>query len=205
MELSRRVFLSSLALLAHGTATAKALPWSVQDSNPYSDPVAADEWIAKALAKLGASTGPLQLGRFADPVYFLLKEIEWAPEPGQKVASVRVPIGFVTDFASIPRAFWSLLPPDALYTFPAIVHDYLYWEQRGTRSEADLTLKYAMEEFQVGKATVQTVYAGVRVGGEAAWAANASLRRAGEKRVLKQFPTDPRVRWPIWKTGDVFK
>ena len=34
-----------------------------------------------------------------------------------------VPVGFVTDFASVPRAFWSLYPPTGPWAPAAIVHD----------------------------------------------------------------------------------
>lgn len=44
--------------------------------------------------------------------------------------SIHVPRGFQTDFASIPRIFWSILPPDGEYTGAAILHDYIY-NQRG--------------------------------------------------------------------------
>jgi len=39
---------------------------------------------------------------------------------------VNIPIGFKTDFASIPRVFWSLLPPTGWYGKAACVHDFLY-------------------------------------------------------------------------------
>lgn len=39
---------------------------------------------------------------------------------------IRVPAGFVTDFASIPRALWVVLPPTGKYGKAAVVHDYLY-------------------------------------------------------------------------------
>jgi hypothetical protein len=47
-----------------------------------------------------------------------------------------VPAGFVTDFASVPRFFWRLLPPAgngqaAAYGYAAVVHDWLY--RRGYR------------------------------------------------------------------------
>jgi len=38
---------------------------------------------------------------------------------------VAVPVGFRTDFASVPRAFWLLLPPWGKYGKAAVVHDYL--------------------------------------------------------------------------------
>lgn len=37
-----------------------------------------------------------------------------------------VPRGFVTDFASVPRFFWRVLPPNGPYRVAAIVHDFLY-------------------------------------------------------------------------------
>lgn len=39
---------------------------------------------------------------------------------------VKVEEGFETDFASVPRVFWSILPPDGQYTQAAVLHDFLY-------------------------------------------------------------------------------
>src|SRR5262245_22776830 len=55
-----------------------------------------------------------------------------------------VPDGFVTDFASIPRAFWTIYPRTGRYQWAAVVHDYLYWEQTLSREEADHILLEAM-------------------------------------------------------------
>lgn len=41
------------------------------------------------------------------------------------VGRVRVPAGFVTDLASIPRIFQSLIPVNGKHRLAAIVHDYL--------------------------------------------------------------------------------
>lgn len=38
---------------------------------------------------------------------------------------VNVPVGYLTDGASVPRAFWSIIPPWGNYGQAAIVHDYL--------------------------------------------------------------------------------
>lgn len=38
---------------------------------------------------------------------------------------LKVPAGFVTDFASVPRVFVWLLPRYGDYTWAAILHDYL--------------------------------------------------------------------------------
>lgn len=50
---------------------------------------------------------------------------------------VRVPVGFITDFASIPRALWSIMPPDGKYAKAAVIHDYMYSNAIKTKKEAD--------------------------------------------------------------------
>src|SRR5262245_11770367 len=44
---------------------------------------------------------------------------------GETTHVIVVPAGFVTDFASTPRAIWSVLPPTGRYQMAAIVHDFL--------------------------------------------------------------------------------
>ncbi|MGT3245452.1 DUF1353 domain-containing protein, partial [Yersinia enterocolitica] len=39
---------------------------------------------------------------------------------------IKVPTGYVTDLASVPRVFWALFPPHGRYAKAAIIHDYLY-------------------------------------------------------------------------------
>lgn len=59
---------------------------------------------------------------------------------------IEVPAGFITDGASIPKFFWSVLSPFGDYFAAAVVHDYLYKKecQLYTRKEADLIFKEAM-------------------------------------------------------------
>jgi hypothetical protein len=205
--ISRRMALACLgsaAAAASGAAHADERPGAA----PYADPIAADEWMQRWIENVkkgyapGAKlpVGDLRLGRFADRIYFLTSEIGWQSASGSRVyAPVRVPIGFVTDFASIPRPFWSALPPDGLYAYAAVIHDYLYWDQSRPRAEADEILKLCMEDFRVDVVTVDTIYTGVRLGGGPAWNDNARRKQSGEKRILKRFPTDPTVRWSEWK------
>jgi len=160
-----------------------------------------DAWMQAWMApRHRQATGALHLSRFSDPTYFLLKPITWKPNPGQEsYSSVTVPVGFVTDFASIPRVFWSVLRPDGLYTYPAIVHDYLYWEQVVSREAADLIFKFGMEDFRLRSATIASVFNAVRAFGGSAWENNAKLKAAGERRVLNRFPDDPTITWKQWK------
>jgi hypothetical protein len=114
---------------------------------------------------------------------------------GDTRVGVTVPRGFVTDFASIPQAFWSLgLSPNGTYSRAAIIHDFLYWTQACTRLEADNLLFIAMTESRVPEATRETIYRGVRVGGGAAWSANAAERARGLPRVV---PADAMAIGPL--------
>ena len=195
---SRRQVLQGGGSLLAGMC-AGALPIALGAQEPYSDPEAADRWLLPLLHAPGAVAGALHMGRFQDRIYYLDKEIKWSPGPGQDGPSVVVPAGFVTDLASIPRVFWSLLPSDGAYTFPAIVHDYLYWTQRYPRPTADNVLRYGMEDMKVSNAVTVAIYTAVRVGGDSAWTNNANLKKNGEMRLLRELPTDPTVTWSEWK------
>ena len=64
------------------------------------------EWMTHP--KSGISPSPLRLGRFREPIYFLLNSITWKPnsEQASQFEPVEVPVGFVTDLASIPQIFF---------------------------------------------------------------------------------------------------
>jgi hypothetical protein len=172
-----------------------------QRETPKPSGLTRDEWMAGWIDTKGL--GPqLRVGRFKDRMYFLLRDIWWEPKDPKKIASSRItaPSGFVTDFASIPRAFWSELAPDEDYAYAAVVHDWLYWTQSTSREKADAILKAAMEELEVHPVKVALIYAGVRSHfGEAAWNGNAALKKAGEKRILKSSPDDAMTTWAEWK------
>lgn len=101
---------------------------------------------------------------------------------------IRVEEGFVTDFASVPRLFWSIFPPFGKYTKAAVLHDRLcvafhnketwsklttdlstlpseYHNKVVTRKEADEVFKEAMEAIKVNKVTRWFLYTSVRLFG----------------------------------------
>jgi hypothetical protein len=57
---------------------------------------------------------------------------------------VHVPLGFITDFASVPSLFWALIPPTGKYGAAALVHDYLYQSKMVSRMTADSIFYEAM-------------------------------------------------------------
>jgi hypothetical protein len=103
---------------------------------------------------------------------------------GKSYAVISIPEGFVTDYASIPRAIWSFASPHDVYSEPSIVHDYLYWTQSCTRLQADNIFLIAMKEAEVDSKTAWAVYRGVRGGGQSSWDSNADEYKAGLPRII---------------------
>lgn len=99
----------------------------------------------------------------------LLESIEYYRENNQNEV-IEVPTGFISDFASIPRMFWGILPPLGAgkkqnYSPPALLHDYLYdasCKHNFTRKEADDIFLEAMSALGVRKITKYTLYYCVR-------------------------------------------
>jgi Protein of unknown function (DUF1353) len=136
---------------------------------------------------------------FVDMDYFgLLTPVKWIPD-SYRSQGIMVPVGFVTDFASVPRIFWSFLPPIGRYGYAALFHDYVYWQQEMTREKADRVFKDTMEELGVPRWKKAVLFSAVRLFGGSAWRNNAVLKANGEKRTLKKFPDNLTMTWEAWK------
>lgn len=128
---------------------------------------------------MSSFTGPLDTRRIGNHQTILLRDLEfYIDEPGGW--QVRVPLGFISDGASIPyRLRWLAGHPFGEALRSAIVHDWLYWKhtvQKGdmvrqiSRKEADDIMLKAMVVEQVGSFRRPLIYRGVRVGGSLPWA-----------------------------------
>jgi hypothetical protein len=200
----RRRFLRLFATIpgiAAGTGLASAQDLTVGELTSLG--ALRRAWVRDALISRQFGEPPI-LSQFNDEIYYLRAPLQWSPtDAGSALPSVTVPTGFVTDLASIPRAFWQLLPRDGRYMPAAIVHDYLYWQQQVSKDAADDVFKSAMQDLNVRSATVALIHAGVRSPfGDMAWQANARLKAAGEQRILKVFPRTPAITWSQWKLTD---
>jgi hypothetical protein len=82
---------------------------------------------------------------------------------------IEVPAGFKTDYASVPRILWSILPPTGKYTKASVIHDYLYRSHRVSREEADAIFLEAMEDLGVNPIIKYAMWLGVRIGGWFPW------------------------------------
>lgn len=87
-----------------------------------------------------------------------------------------VPVGYLTDLASIPRFAWVTTgcPYMPQYVVPSIVHDLLYQTHRDdyrpvTRKEADKIFHLLLRENGVGAYTAWKMYKAVRSFGHFAW------------------------------------
>lgn len=120
---------------------------------------------------------------FADGEFWVVTQPLAYPVPDSD-AVIIIPEGFVTDFASIPRIFWTIFPRHGEYTTAAIVHDFLYWDQKCTREQADNLFDLVMRDAEVSMASRYAIYGAVRLGGGLAWAENETIKAEGEVRVI---------------------
>jgi len=132
-----------------------------------------------------AAPEPVDFRPFADGQNWIVKQ-PLIYRVGISHDSVIVPRGFVTDLASIPPALQSLIQQNGPYLLPAVVHDYLYWEQTCTRTESDHLLRLAMIENRVDEVHRTAIYNAVRAAGSFAWADNAQERSAHLVRILPE-------------------
>lgn len=97
----------------------------------------------------------------------------WKLTKSFKDEDVRVPCGYETDLASIPRILWTLLPPFGRYSQAAVIHDYLY-ETKGidgkyTRYEADKLFYKLMLKYGTYKWKAVIMFLAVRAFGGRWW------------------------------------
>lgn len=80
-----------------------------------------------------------------------------------------VPKDFITDGASIPKVFWSIISPFDDYFGAAVIHDYLYNHETTyldySRKECDLIFKEAMFNLGVPWFRRETIYRAVQTFG----------------------------------------
>ncbi len=82
---------------------------------------------------------------------------------------IKVPCGFVTNFASVPRIFWPIISPIDKHGKAAVVHDYLYYSGMFPKKKADLIFKEALGVLNVKPWKVSSMYRAVSLFGWGAW------------------------------------
>lgn len=122
---------------------------------------------------MSAFTTPLELEYLDGRTWRVTAEFDFASQVLERI--VRVPVGFVTDFASIPRLFWAILPPTGTYGKAAVIHDDCYQNPEMiappvSRLLADRTLREGMIALDVPWVTRAVIYWAVRAFGMFAFA-----------------------------------
>ena len=108
-------------------------------------------------------------------------------EEGSK-DTIDVPMGFKTDFASVPRLLWSIIPRWGKYGNAAVIHDFLYWMQDRTRAESDRVFLEAMLVLNVSFFMRKLIYYAVRLFGWFAWNRNSKKRlKDPEQKIHKDM------------------
>lgn len=134
------------------------------------------------------------------PLFMVAHPLRYATNDGRH--EIVVPIGFITDLASIPRVLWWWQAPHEGTMAPGIIHDYLYWEQSCTKDEADAVMYLAMLEIGLGSFNSNRVYDGIRTNAaQDAWDKNRAARESGESRffteayarVIQDSQVDPKA------------
>lgn len=124
---------------------------------------------------MSSFTKPLQVEAVEENRWKLLEEFDYFIGTEDSDEYVAVPVGYVTDFATIPQIFWSIIPPWGKYGKASVIHDFLctdgfYFRKVGgtviqvpvTRKEADDIFLEAMTVLQVDEVTKAAIYAAVR-------------------------------------------
>ena len=116
---------------------------------------------------------PLQVEVLDDGRHYrVIVPFEFASEVVQRI--IRIPVGFITDFASTPRLLWVFLPPTGRWSKAAVVHDMLYQHPecltpRVTWMAANRTLLEGCEALSVNWLTRWAIFGGVCLGGWIVW------------------------------------
>lgn len=114
---------------------------------------------------------PLTVTEIDDSV-FEVADHPFLYESDAAMMVIEVPVGFHTDFASVPRVLpliYNLLGNVAHE--PAVIHDWLYYSGTVTKAVADRVLLEAMGVVGIPAWRRYPIYWGVVLGGAMAWKA----------------------------------
>jgi len=118
--------------------------------------------------------------------WVIMEEFSFDASIEDKLETITVPVGFKTDFASVPFLLRGLIPRWGKHGKAAVIHDWLYWDQPVglTREQADDIMDQGMRELEVNPLSRKAILRGVQIFGFIAWRKNADAKQAGESRML---------------------
>lgn len=121
---------------------------------------------------LGIAYSPYASKALGKQLWVVKKDFNFFLDAEQNLRVV-VPRGYLSDGASVPRPFWSIVPPWGDYGQAAVMHDWLceylrVWNtkeakyEKITRSQADNYFNDAMRALDVKTSTRRIMYGAVK-------------------------------------------
>ncbi len=113
-----------------------------------------------------------------------------------------VPIGLATNFANVPPVLRWIIKPYGDHGRSAIVHDYLYWTQPGSRRDADVAFYELMKMNGVHPVKRNIMYTLTRWFGAGRWKTSTKERRIGMRWVILKEQIDRipgNISWPEYR------
>ena len=124
---------------------------------------------------MSSFTTPLIVRHINGKIWEVMEEFTY--KVFNSTAMITVPVGYITDFASIPRLCWRLIGhPAGKYGKAAVIHDFLYSSHRYNRKRSDEIFYEAMGVSGVVLWKRKIIYRAVRMFGMFAW------KKAGKGR-----------------------
>jgi hypothetical protein len=134
---------------------------------------------------MSSFTTPLIVSPLDDGHRWELKELfEYHVGTKESTEVIRIPAGFITDFASVPRFLWGIIPPWDKYGKAAVVHDFCYGLELYPRKRCDEIFLEGMTVLNVPLWKRQTMYYAVRIFGQAVWDKHTKETIAERKKFL---------------------
>ena len=128
---------------------------------------------------MSSFTTPLVVEKVGERLWKTYRELIYYVGEENSADVIIVPVGFQTDFASIPSLFWMILPPDGQYTQAAVLHDWFYFVQTRTRLESDRIFLEAMKVLKVNVFKRLIMYRAVRTWSWIPWNRHKERIRRG--------------------------
>lgn len=82
---------------------------------------------------------------------------------------IEVPVGFITDFASVPRIVRPWISEWGKHGIGSIIHDYLYTSKEMSRYDADTVFREIMNKHEVSYVKINLIYLAIRLFGGSRW------------------------------------
>ena len=82
---------------------------------------------------------------------------------------IKIPVGYRTDFASVPRILWCIISPVDDHAKAAVVHDYCYDTGKYSRKRCDQIFREALTVLDIPKWKIFSMYWSVRLFSYKAW------------------------------------